>query len=90
MEIRPEGGKAAVGAGSPCGEGADAAGSVIAAESAPCEVLDGQGACWATLVAAARASTEPVPPSEGTAKTKAKAMSAAGKILLGRDVNRRW
>ena len=32
-----------------------------------------------TLVAAARASAEPVPPLEGTAKTEAKAVSAAGK-----------
>ena len=78
--MRPEGGKAVGGAGSPCGEGADAAGSVIAAGSAPCEVFDGKGACWVILVAAARASAEPVPPSEGTAKTEAKAMSAEGKI----------
>ena len=78
--MRPEGGKAVVGAGSPCGEGADAAGSMIAAESAPCEVPDGEGACWATLVAAAGASAEPVPPSEGTAKTEAEAASAAGKF----------
>ena len=71
--MRPVGGKAVGGAGSPCGEGADAAGSVISAESAPCEVLDVGGACWATLVA------EPVPPPEGTAKTEAKAVSVAGK-----------
>ena len=38
---------------------------MIAAESAPCE-----GACWATAVAAAGASAEPVPPSEGTAKKR--------------------
>ena len=52
VEMRPEGGKAVGGAGSPCGEGADAPGSVISAESAPCEVLDVGGTCWATLVAA--------------------------------------
>ena len=78
VEMRPEGGKAVGGAGSPFGKGADAAGSVIVAESAPCEVLDGEGGCWTTLVAAAVASAEPVPPSEGTAKTEARAVSAAG------------
>ena len=55
-----------------------AAGSVISAESAPCGVLDVGGACWATLVAAAEASAEPVPLPEGTAKREAKAVSAAG------------
>ena len=79
VEMRPEGGKVVGGAGSPCGEEADAAGSVISAESAPCGVLDVGGVCWATLVAAAGASAEPVPPPEGTAKTEAKAVSAAGK-----------
>ena len=90
VEMRREGGKAVGGAGSPCREGADAAGSVITAESAPCGVLDVGGACWATLVVAAGASAEPAPPPEGTAKNKAKAMSVAGKILYGRDGNRRW
>ena len=41
----PEGGKAVGGAESPGGERADAARSVIAAESAPFEVLDWGGAC---------------------------------------------
>ena len=77
--MRPEGDKAVGGAGSPCGEEVDAAGSVISAQSAPSEVLDVGGAWWATLVAAAGASAEPVPPPEGTAKTEAKAVSAAGK-----------
>ena len=77
--MRPEGGKAVGGGGSPCGEGADAAGSVILAESAPCQVLDVGGACWATLVAAAGASAEPVPPPEGTVKNEAKAVLVAGK-----------
>ena len=44
--MRPEGGKAVGGAGSPDGVGTDVAGSVIAAESAPCEVLDWEEACW--------------------------------------------
>ena len=79
--MRPEGGKAVGGAGSPDGEGVDAARSVIAAESAPREVLDGEGACWATVIAAAGASTEPMPPSEGAAKTEAKAVSASGKKI---------
>ena len=78
VEMRPGGGKAVGGAGSLCGVGADAAGSVISAESAPCGVLEVGGACWATLVAAAGASAEPVPPPEGTAKTEAKEVSAAG------------
>ena len=77
--MRPEGGKAVGGAGSPGGEGEDADGVVIAAESAPCEVLVGEGECWATAAAAAGASAEPVPPSEGKAKNEAKAVSAAGK-----------
>ena len=67
------------GLGSPGDEEADAAGSVIAAESAPCGVLVREGACWATAVAAAGAPAEPVPPSKGTGKTEAKAVSAAGK-----------
>ena len=78
--MRPEGGKAVGGAGSPCDEGTDATRSVISAESAPCEVLDVGGACWVTLFAAAGASAEPVPPPEGTVKTEAKAVSAAGKL----------
>ena len=55
VERRLEGGKAIGGAGSHYGEGADAAGSVFSAESAPCEVLDVGEAFWATLVAAAGA-----------------------------------
>jgi len=61
------------------GGGADAAGSVISAESGPCEVLVGGGACWAIDVAAAGASAGPVPSSEGTAKTEAKAVLAVGE-----------
>ena len=48
VEMKPEGGEAVGGAGLPGGEGVYAAGSVIAAELAPCEVLVGGGACWAT------------------------------------------
>ena len=74
VEMRSEGVKAVGGAGSPGGERVDAAGSVIAAESARCE-----GARWVTALAAAGASAEPVPPLEGTAQTEAKTVSAAGK-----------
>ena len=74
----------------PCAEGADAAGSVISAESAPSEVLDVGGACWATLAAAAGASAEPVPPPEGTAKPRRKQCRRQEQILHGRDGNRRW
>ena len=88
--MRPEGGKPVGGAGSPCGEGVDAGGSVITAESAPCEVFDREGAYWATILAAAGASAEPVPPSEGTAKTEANAESVTRKNLHGQDGNRRW
>ena len=75
----PEGDRAVGGAGSPSGEGADADGSVIAAGSAPYQVLVGEGACWATAVAASGSAAEPMSPSEGTAKTETEAVSAAGK-----------
>ena len=88
--MRLEGGKAVRGAGWPGGEGVDAVESMIAAGAAPREVLNGEGACWATVVAAAGASAGPVPHSEGTAKTGAKAVSAAGKNLHGSDGDRRW
>ena len=88
--MQPERGEAVGGAGSLGGEGADAAGSVIAAESAPCEVLVGKTECWATAIAAAGAFSEPVPSLESTAKTDAKAVLAAGKNLRGRDGDRRW
>ena len=59
VEMRPQGGKAIGSTGSPSGEEVDAAGSVIAVDSAPCEVLVGEGACWAIAVAAAGGSAEP-------------------------------
>ena len=88
--MRIEGGKAVGGAGSSGGKGVDAAGSVIAAESAHCEVLDWEGACWATAVTAAGASAERVPPSEGTAKTNRKWCRLQETNLRGRDGDRRW
>ena len=78
LGMGPEGGKVVGGAGSPGGEGVDVGRSVIAAESVPCEMFVGEGACWATAVAAAWASAEPVPPLETTAKTESKTLSAAG------------
>ena len=81
----PESGKDVGGAGSRGAEGADAAGSVVAAESALREVLDGQEARWGKAVAAAGASGEPVPPLEGTMNTKVEAVSAAGKTLRCRE-----
>ena len=44
VKMRPEGGRAGGAAGLPGGVEADAAGSVMAAESTPCEVLIGEGA----------------------------------------------
>ena len=63
METESGGGKAVRGAELPGGEEADAAGSVIAAESAPFEVIIGERASWATAVAAVGAFAEPVRPS---------------------------
>ena len=76
--MRSEDGFTVWGAGEPGEAGADAVGPVVSTESAPCvELLEGVG--WATVVAAAGASAEPVPTSVGTAKTEAKSLSAAGK-----------
>ena len=91
LEKRPKSGQAVGGAGSPCGERVDAAGSVIAVEVAPCEVLDEERACRATLVVAAGASAELVPPSEVRQKPKRKPcrqqrkVSTAGTAIVGGD-----
>ena len=82
VEMRPEGGKIFRGAGLSGDEWADAVGFVITAESCPCKVLVGRGACWATIVAAAGASAEPWSPPGGTTKTEAKAALAAGDKTL--------
>ena len=63
--------------------GADAAGSVITAESSPCEVLVGGGARWATIVAAAGASAEPWPEGADAAGTVLAAESSPCKALVG-------
>ena len=73
VERRPEGVKAVGGPGSPGGERADSAGSVIAAESAR------EGACWATAVAVAGLLQSPCYPHIARQNNEAKAVSSAGK-----------
>ena len=85
--MRSEDGFTVGGAGEPGVAGADAVGPVVSTESVPCVgLLEGVG--WATAVAAAGASAEPVPTSVGTAKTEAKSLSA--KPARGRGSDRRW
>ena len=76
------GGKTVRRVGSPGGEGVDAAGAVIAAKSAPCEVVVADIACRAISIAPAEASAEPVPPSEGKEKIEVKRCQRHEKILL--------
>ena len=79
VEMRSDDGFTVWGAGEPGEAEADAFGPVVSTESVPCvELLERVG--WATVVAAAGASVEPVPTSVGTAKTEAKSLSAAGKV----------
>ena len=79
--MRSEGDVADVGAGLPSEAGADTVGPVVAAESVSCVELLDRGVGWVTVVAAARASAGPVPPSLGTAKkNEAQTVSAAGEI----------
>ena len=69
--MRSEDGFTVGGAGEPGKAGADAVGPVVSTESVPCVgLLEGVG--WATAVAAAGASAEPVPTSVGTANTEAR------------------
>ena len=68
--MRSEDGFTVGGAGEPGEAGADAVGPVVSTESVPCVGLLG-GVGWATAVATAGASAEPVPTSVGTAKTEA-------------------
>ena len=76
--MRSEDGFAVWGAGVPGEAEADAVGPVVSTGSVPCvELLEGVG--WATVVAAAGASAEPVPTSVGTAKTETKSLSAVDK-----------
>ena len=68
--MRSEDGFTVGGAGEPGESGTDAVGPVVSTESVPCVgLLEGVG--WATTVAAAGASSEPVPTSVDTAKTEA-------------------
>ena len=86
--MRSEDGFAVWGAGEPGEAEADAVGPVVSTESVSCvELLEGVG--WATVVAVAGASAEPVPTSVGTAKTEAKSLSADGKPARARDSDRR-
>ena len=66
------------GAGEQGEAGADAVGPVVSTESVLCVGLF-EGVDWATAVAAAGSSAEPVLTSVGTAKTESKSLSAAGK-----------
>ena len=77
--MRSEDGFAVGGAGEPGEKGTDTVGPVVSTESVSCVELLEKGVGWATVVAAAGASAKPVPTSVGTAKTEAKAVSAAGK-----------
>ena len=71
--MRSEDGFTVAGAGEPGEAGADAVGPVVSTESVSCAgFLEGVG--WATAVAAAGASAEPVPTSVGTAKIEAKSL----------------
>ena len=76
--MRSEGGFAVGGTGEPGETGVDTV-VPVTTESVPCVELPEKGIGWATVVAAAGASAEPVPTSVGTAKTETKALSAAGK-----------
>ena len=67
-------------AGVPSKAEKDTVESVVAAESVSCVELLDRGVRCAMVVAAARASADPVPPSMGMANTKAKTASAAGEI----------
>ena len=67
------------GAGEPGEAGADTIRPVVSTESVPCVELLEKGVGWATAVAAAGATAEPVLTSVGTAKAESKVLSAAGR-----------
>ena len=77
--MRSEDGFAVGGVGEPGETGAETIGPAVSMEWVACVELLEEGVDWATVVAAAGASAEPVPTSVGMAKTGAKALSAAGK-----------
>ena len=77
------------GDGVPCEAGTDTVGPVGSTESVPCVgLLEGVG--WATAVAAAGASAEPVPTSVGTAKTEANRCRLQANPARDRGSDRRW
>ena len=71
-------------------EEADTAGYMVATKSVFRIELLNRGAAWATVIAAARGSARPVPPSVGAAKTVARTLLAAGESVRGRYSLRRW
>ena len=77
VEMLSEGGFAVGGAGEPGEAGAGKIGPVITTESVHCVEILEKGGGWATVVAAAGPSTEPVPTSVATAKIEEKATSVA-------------
>ena len=81
--MRSEGGVAGGGAGVPSEAEADTVVPVVAVESISCVELLDKGVDCATVVAAARASAELVPPSMAMAKTEPKTVSAAEKSTRG-------
>ena len=88
--MRSQDGFTVGGIGEPGKAGVDAVGPVVSTESVPCVgLLEGVG--WATAVAAAGASAEPVPTSVGTAKTQRivvgcrQSPPAAGAAIDGGD-----
>ena len=82
--MRSEGSVADGGAGMPSEAEVDTVEPVVAVESVSCVGFLDKGVDCATVVAAARAFAEPVPPSMGMAKTEAKAVSAAGELTRAR------
>ena len=86
--MRPKSDRAVGGAGSSGGEGADAVGSVIEVESAPCDVLVWEIACWTTAVAAAGLLPSPCYPQTAKQTSKRKRCRRLEKGLRGRDGDR--
>ena len=77
------------GAGEQGEAGADAVGPVVSTESVLCVGLF-EGVDWATAVAAAGSSAEPVLTSVGTAKTEANRCRLQAKPAHRRGSDRRW
>ena len=87
--MQSEDGFTAGGAGELGEAGADAVRPLVSTLSVPC-VGPREGVGWATAVAAAGASAEPVPTSVGTAKTEANRCRLQAKSARGRGSDRRW